>query len=268
MTDDMLTAIDRAHLAAEAAPEDEALRWRVYEALAGAELFVLLAGEPGGDAITPQVFDLDEGRFVLAFDSEDRLAAFSGGPAGYASLPGRALAAMLARDGLGLGLNLGEVSSRLLPPDALDWLVQALADDPQPAPAVAVAHHPLPGAPAVADGLAPHLPRLTGMARALYLTLAEAADGTRRPRLSVETETPKAADPLARMLAEALRFAGIGEIEGLGEIEIAIHPADDPALAGLADVAHRLTPPAPVAAAATAPKAPGRDPDKPPILKF
>lgn len=268
MTDD-LTALDRAHLAAEAAPEDEARRWRVYEALAGSELFVLLAAEAVDGPPVPQVFDLDEGRFVLAFDREDRLTAFTGGPAAYAGLPGRALAAMLAREGLGLGLNLGEMSSRLLPPDALAWLVEALAEEPAAHGQTPVGHLPFPGAAALAAALRPRLAGLTGLARALYLTEAQYADGHRAPLLSVETTTPEAPPTelrtaLARMLSEALRFAAAGP----DQVDIAVLPLDAPELAALRDVAQVLTPPAPVVEASEAPKGPGLDPAKPPILKF
>lgn len=269
MTDD-LTALDRAHLAAEAAPEDEALRWRVYEALAGAELFVLLAAEAVDGPPVPQVFDLDEGRFVLAFDREDRLTAFTGGPAAYAGLPGRALAAMLAREGLGLGLNLGEMSSRLLPPDALAWLVEALADEPQVHDQAPVAHHPLTGAPALVAALTPRLAGLTGLAHAIHLTEAAYADGSRAPLITVETTTlePPPAElrgALARMLSEALRFTGTAT----DSIDIAVLPLDAPDIAALRDAATVLTPPAPRdEAAPETPKGPGRDPGKPPILKF
>ncbi len=268
MTHDLptdLSDIDRAHLAAEAAPEDEPLRWRVYEALARAELFVLLAEEPGDGPLRPQVFDLDEGPFVLAFDREDRLTAFTGGPAGYASLPGRALAAMLAPQGLGLGLNLGGLSSRLLPPDALAWLVEALADAPEPQDRAPLSHHPLPEAEALATALAPTLPRLSGLVHALYLTEAGYADGHRAPLLTVATDSPDSGAALARMLAEALRFAG----SPLAAIDIAIRPAQAADLDDLARVARVLTPP-PVAAdpEPEAPRGPGLDPDKPPILRF
>jgi hypothetical protein len=89
----------------EAAPDDEALRLRFFDRLAGAELFLLLEAEAGGGAITPRTFPVDGTPFVLAFDTEERLAAFSGGIAPYAALSGRALAPMLAAEGLGLALN-------------------------------------------------------------------------------------------------------------------------------------------------------------------
>ena len=43
---------------------------------------------------------------MLVFDREDRLTDFVGQPAPYAALSGRAIAQMLAGQGIGLGLNL------------------------------------------------------------------------------------------------------------------------------------------------------------------
>ncbi len=258
-----LTALDRAHAAAEAAPDDEALRWQVYAALAQSELFVLLECEPDDGPIRPQVFDLDEGRFVLAFDAEERLTEFTGGPAGYAGLPGRALAAMLAPAGLGLALNLGAVSSRLLPPDALGWLIEALEAEPQPRSEAPVGHRALDEADRLAAALTPHLPTLAGLVTALHLTEAVYPDASRAPLLTLETPAPEAARPLARMLAEALRFANAGP----AEVDIAVVPEGAVELAELRAHALTLTPPAPVSAPVAAPRAPGSDPDKPPILR-
>ena len=60
------------------------------------ELFLLIEEAEDGAEVRPRVFALEEGRFVLAFDREDRLAAFAEGPAPYAALPGRVLAQRLA----------------------------------------------------------------------------------------------------------------------------------------------------------------------------
>ena len=91
--------------------------------LADAELFLLLTEEPLGDTIEPALFDLEEGRVALAFDTEARLAAFAEGPAPYAALPGRVVAQFLSGQKLGLGLNvpLGP-SAILLAADALGCL--------------------------------------------------------------------------------------------------------------------------------------------------
>ena len=108
------TALDRAHAEMEAAPQDDAARLRFYERLGDAELFLLLVAEASGEDVTPQVFDPGAGPMVLVFDREDRLAAFVGGAAPFAGLSGRAIAPLLAEQGLGLGLNLDVAPSSFL----------------------------------------------------------------------------------------------------------------------------------------------------------
>ena len=91
----METPLDRAHRALEDAPQDEAARLHFFERLADGELFLLLAEEAADESLHPEVFQLSDGAYVLAFDREERLGAFLGRPAAYAALSGRALAAML-----------------------------------------------------------------------------------------------------------------------------------------------------------------------------
>ncbi|MEM6728737.1 MAG: SseB family protein, partial [Pseudomonadota bacterium] len=113
------TPLDIAHAAMEASGAD-ADRLRFYERVADAELFLMVEAEPDGNVAAPQLFDLDEGRFALAFDRAERLAAFVGGPAPYVAMSGRALVKLLVEEGLGLGLNLEVAPSAiLLAPDAL-----------------------------------------------------------------------------------------------------------------------------------------------------
>ena len=105
------TPIDRAHAAMQAAPEDDAARLRFYERLADAELFLMLTAEPAGDEISPELFEVQDAPFVLAFDLEERLSAFAGRAVPYAALSGRALAGMLAGQGIGLAVVADIVES-------------------------------------------------------------------------------------------------------------------------------------------------------------
>ena len=95
------TALDKAHAAMQAAPEDAQARLKFFERFADNELFLLLETEAEGDQITPRVFPLEDGPVVLVFDREARLAAFAEGPAPYVGLSGRVLAGMLAGQGMG-----------------------------------------------------------------------------------------------------------------------------------------------------------------------
>ena len=126
------TALDTAHAAMQAAPQDDTARLRFFERLADSELFLMLTEEAQGENISPEVFDVADGQFVLAFDREDRLAQFASRPVPYVALSGRVLSSMLAGQGIGLGLNLEVApSSMLIPSEALGWLATTLQHAPE-----------------------------------------------------------------------------------------------------------------------------------------
>lgn len=255
----METPLDRAHAAMEAAPEDEARRRAFYDRLALSELHVLLTEEPSDTRLSPQVFPLEEGPVVLAFDLEERLSAFAGGPAPYAALSGRALARMLAQEGLGLGLNLDSPSAILLPAEAMTWLAAQSAEAPRALTERPVALH-APGA--LPDGLLEALDaRLSaagGRARAAWLTEAEYAGGTRATLLAFTGTAPGAENALAQAAGEALAFSGLEA----GWLDVAFLSDDERLGARLGAVALRIDLPAP-----DAPDVPGSDPDRPPRLR-
>ena len=256
------TPLDRAVRAMAAAPEDDAARLRFHERLADAELFLLLAEEADGDHIAPQIFDTEEGRFLAAFDREDRLSAFAGGIAPYAALPGRGLAAMLAGQGIGLVLNPGTDSETLVSAEALDWLVSALAPRPDRTEARPRALHPPASLPAaLVSALDAKLALLAGRAEAAWLAEAEHATGHRTPLLVFVAAAPDSEPALAQAVAEALRFSGLDE----ATLDVAFLAAGDPLTGALARVGLRYDLPQPPAPAVRRP--PGSDPDAPPILR-
>jgi hypothetical protein len=259
--------LDRAHAAIEAAPEDDAARLRFYERLADAELFLLLDAEPVGETIAPQVFPLEEGRFALAFDTEERLAEFTGAPAPYAALPGRVIARALAGEGVGLGLNLGVAPSAfLIPSGALGWLAGTLDHAPDRAEARIASVAAPTGLPeAVVAALDAKLAGLAGLARAAHLVAVGYADGRRGHLLAFEGAVLGAEAALAKAVSEALVFSGIET----GEIDVAFPNAEDPLTARIARVSLGFDLPEPEAEVAqvAAPAAPGIDPARPPKLR-
>lgn len=263
----MQTDLDTAHAAMEAAPEDDAARLRFYEGLADAELFLMLSGDPAGDEITPALFDLEDGRFVLAFDREERLAAFAEGPVPYAALPGRVIARTLAGQGVGLGLNLGVAPSAfLMSAEALGWLAGTLDHAPGAVEARPVTYGP---PSAVPDGLLRaldgKLARLAGFAARAHLVAVTYEGGARGHLLAFEGARAGAEAALAKAVSEALVFSGIEA----GEVDVTFLAAGDPALAALTRAALSFDLPEPVCEAAQvlAPEAPGMDPARPPKLR-
>lgn len=261
-----MTPLDLAYDAMAAAPDgDDAPRLRFYERLADGEMILLLEKEAEGETLAPRVFDLEDGPVVLVFDTEERLGAFTGMPAPYAALPGRVIAALLAGQGIGLGVNLGVApSSMLLPPFAVDWLAETLAHGPEEAEARPERFEPPRGLPqGLIEGLDAKLARAGGLAAHALLAAVIYEGGRQGHMLAFVDAVEGAQTALARAAAEALTFSGVEA----GEMDVAFLDGDTPAVAAMSRVALRFDLPVPVAADPPAPQAPGMDPAKPPVLR-
>ncbi len=260
---DDATPLDKALAATTAAPEDDGARLRFHERFADAELFLLLTREALGDRIDPRIFDTGEGRFVAAFDREDRLAAFAGGIAPFAALPGRTLASLVVAEGLGVALNLGVTGGEtLVAPDTLAWLVDTLAARPQEAEARPRDIAPPAGLPeSLLTGIDAKLAAMPGRARHAYLAAVTYDTGVASHLLAFVDAASGAEGALATAIGEALAFSGLEA----ATLDVAFFAAHDPIAARLARVALRFDLPAPAAPPQSA--APGSDPDRPPILR-
>jgi len=260
MTD---TPLDRAHAAMQAAPDDDSARLAFYERLADNELFVMLDTEAEGDRIAPSVFDTGEGRFVLAFDREDRLAKFAGRIVPYAALSGRLVAGLLAPQGLGIALNPDVApSSFLVPPEAVKWLVDTLSEAPavvEARPREIMAPRGLPER--LLRALDAKLASAAGMARMAYLVGAR-YDKTTSHMLAFIDPAPGAEPALARATGEALTFSGIEA----GVLDVGFFTLSDPFAARLARVGLRFDLPVPEDAVPPGAN-PGMNPDRPPRLR-
>lgn len=256
-----MTELDQAHQAMTDAPENDAARLRFYARLADTEVFLLLAGEPEGDKIAPEVFEIADGKFALIFDTEDRLTDFTGRPSPYAGLPARALAGMLGGQGIGLGLNLQVAPSEMLiPAEAVDWLVETLGHTPDEAEArlTGITAHRVPET--VLAALGEKLSRIVGLADYALLAGATYEGGGTGHVLAFVGADEAAHAPLAHAAGEALRFSGIEA----GQIDVMFTTEGDALTERLARTGARFDLPKPQMR--PDPIAPGSDPSKPPKL--
>lgn len=262
------TPLDSALRQIQARPDDAALRLRFHAELLNSELFVLLIDEARDGQLSPRVFDLDEGRAVLAFDSEARMVDFAGQAVVYAALPGRVLVPMLAEAGAGLSLivNAGAAHAEQLPPAALEWLAATLA---APAPAedeaVAEGFGPVALPEAKLALLIPALERrLSGVPglQAAVLAGVRWRGGGQGQVLALAGVAEPVRPALARAVAEALEMSGLED----GTLDV-IFPSSA-AMARIAGVGRRLNPAAFVMPEDREPSINiGRDPDRPPRLR-
>ncbi len=258
-----MTDLDQAHAAMDAAPDDDAARLRFYERLADTELFMLLGEEAEGDQIKPELFEIEDQKFTLVFDREERLSQFVGRVAPYAGVPGRALAQMLAGQGIGLALNLEVApSAMLIPAEAIDWLVTTLSHGPDETEARLTEVSAPGGLPeAVVSGLDRKLAIAAGLARFAYLAAATYDDGAHGHVLAFVDAVEGAEKALASAAGEALTFSGIEA----GVMDVLFVRSSDPLAAHLAKVGLRFDLPEPEAP--HVPGAPGMDPENPPKLR-
>lgn len=245
----------------EAGGEPEALAfWRCF---ADVELFLVLDREAQGDTLEPRVFDLSMGRMLLAFDTEERLATISDSPLPYAALPGRVVAAQLAGQNLALGLNLGTGAGceTVLAAGSLDWLSQMLTQEEPQERRAQIARLATPLMP---EGLYQALRALLPPQAQGALAQAAYTDGGWGHVLALSGLAPEDAPRMGRAVTEALAFSGLDA----AALDLVFTEPDAPIFARIAQTGHLLQPlprtPAPPPAA---PKAPGTDPDRPPLLK-
>lgn len=258
-----MTDLDQAHATMDAAPEDDAARLQFYERLADTELFMLLGEEASSDQVTPELFEIEDQRFALVFDREERLSEFVGRAAPYAGLPGRTLVNMLSGQAIGLALNLEVApSAMLIPAEAVDWLVATLAHSPDETEARLTEVSAPGGLPeAVVTGLDRKLAIAAGLARFAYLAAATYEDGARGHVLAFVDAVEGAEKALASAASEALTFSGIEA----GVMDVLFVRASDPLAAHLAKVGLRFDLPEPEKP--HVPGAPGMDPKAPPKLR-
>jgi len=259
------TRLDAAHAAMEAAPGDEAARRAFYAELAATELFMLLEEETTGESVTPRTLTVEGAEYVLAFDLEERLARFADGPAPLAALSGRALSGLLAGQGLGLALNLDVAPSAiLLPTDAVAWMAEMLAPEPDQKEARIKAFHTPEGVTeSLLSALDARLAKAVGLADCAWLVGAEHEDGGTGHLLAIIGAVPEAAPALARAVSDLWRLSR----PEADAFDVVFLDADDPAGARLERVGLRLDLPRPEPLAQVPGASPGMNPDAPPRLR-
>lgn len=255
-----MTPLDAAHADVAADPEDETRLNRYYAIFAETEIFLLLERE-AGETADPVTVDPGIGSVALGFDTELRLAGFTGSPSPYIGLPGRALAAMLAEAGLGLALNLDEPSETILDVETLAWLAGIESESEMREARPSEVRSPR-GVPAdLLEAIDRKLARAAGLASHAVLVDAAYSDGGQGHLLAVFDCAEPARASLARAIGEAMAFQGFGA----SWLDVAFLDGGDPLAGRIEAVGLRFD--LPEGERPIQPGAPGLDPEKPPKLR-
>jgi hypothetical protein len=153
-------------------------------------------------------------------------------------------------------------SATFLPPDAVLWLADTLAERPAELEARPVSARPPSGMPeALLSALDAKLAATEGLARHAWLAAVTYHDGRAGHLLAFVDALPGAEAGLAQAMSEALTFSGVEA----GEMDVAFFHSSDPVMARIAKVGLRFDIPA--QEQGMAPSAPGMDPARPPRLR-
>ena len=260
-----MTPLDQANARMEADVENDAARMQFYERVADSELFLILEQEPTGETVSPLLFEVDNQNFALVFDTEERMSDFTGAVTPFVAISGRAIVEMLQGNQIGLGLNLGVApSSILLPAAAVDWLKDTLGQGPEQMDARPVAVFAPGNLPeALIQSFDAKLSAMQGLAKTAYLAEMEYENRRKAHVLAFVDAVPDAHGAMASAVSEALRFSGVEA----GTLDVVFLNSTDPICAQLAKVALRFDLPEPEAETVREMRAPGIDPDAPPILR-
>lgn len=256
-----MNVLDQAFERAKADPDSETLQMAYYAAFAEAEVFLLLKGDSDGKTAEPHLVDPGTGPMALAFDLEERLAAFVGAVAPFLALSGRQVAEMLSAEGIGLAFNLETPFETAFDAETLGWLA-GVTGAPETKEAL-----PSEVAPPkdfhsdLLEAIDRKLAMAAGYAAQAVLAEARFADGSRSHILAVLDCAPDAHAPLSQAIGEAMAFMGFGA----GWLDVAFLASDSPTAQKMLNVG--LVFDLPEAGASPKPKAPGMDPDNPPNLR-
>lgn len=148
-----MTPLDRAFVTATQNPKEEA---KYYDIFLNTEIYLPTynlsdkerekrAG--AGESIQPVIIESEGVRYVMLFDSKERLGAWAKREIGFVRLPGHAFVEMAGSD-IRWALNVGTDYQKVFLPDEIRWLKQSLSKSQVKETKIAAGTQVLVGVPA------------------------------------------------------------------------------------------------------------------------
>ena len=257
---DIQTRMDRAYQHMQSLPDNDTAGLRFYETFSDANLSVLINAD-----LSMQVFETSQGKIVLAFDTDDRMAEFVSEPTEFMKIPGRELVMRLLGTDTGVGLNLNVApTSQILTPEILVWLSDLLSVDSTLLQDQAVGF--TANCQSSSDDIAAISSRLenfAGRVSAAYMCGISYSDGVTADALIVVDCDPSVEADLFTAVIETQKFAE----NNATDLAIKFITSSNPTLSEIRRIGQEIHIPKTIPSHPAQPKPPGMDPDKPPILR-
>jgi hypothetical protein len=125
-----MTSLDKAHVTAMKTKQETVF----YNAFLSSTIFIATADSPSteknkragsNETISPIIIESNGEKYVMLFDTKERLAAWAQREVSFAALPGHAIVEMMGTD-FHWALNVGTDYVKTFVPDEISWLKQNL----------------------------------------------------------------------------------------------------------------------------------------------
>lgn len=254
------TRLDVVYQRMQSSPESETAGLRFYEAFCDANLCVLINADT-----SMQVFETSQGKIVLAFDTDERVAEFISEATEFIKIAGRDLVMQLLASETGIGLNLNVApTSQILSPDILTWLSEFLAESSSfSIDQVVAISPPDQWLDDHKTAISTQLEKYAGMIASAYFCSVTYSDNTVADAVFIVDCDPTTEAVLFTALVESQKFLD----KNTAEIAIKFISPDNQEFPEICRVGEEIVISKLTVIHTSAPTAPGMDPDKPPKLR-
>ena len=121
-----MTSLDQAYVEASQSGKESVF----YDAFLSSTIFIPTINAPGkesnrrtgeNDTISPIIIESDGAKYLMLFDTKERLASWAQREVGFAALPGHAIVEMMGTD-FHWALNVGTEHMKTFVPEEIQWL--------------------------------------------------------------------------------------------------------------------------------------------------
>lgn len=211
-----MTPLDRAFVTATTNPKEQAA---YYEIFLKTEIYIPTHNLPdkeiekragAGESIQPVIIESEGLRYVMLFDSKERLSAWAKRETGFVRVPGRVVVEMAASD-MRWALNVGTDYPKIFLPDEIQGLKQSLTKFQTKETKVSAGTQVLVGAPArippgLLDSLRSRLSKNKEVKEAYLVQVHFVREGE-KPHLALALRLDKASNAAVDAIKKDLALA-------------------------------------------------------------
>jgi hypothetical protein len=123
-------SIDELYTCVYNEPNNIVRKLDFYLRILGSNFFVVLENSDFEEDLRPSIFDTQEGKFLLCFESIEKLTNFITKETAHAVLSFKEIIELIKNKKIGIALNVGDHSGVLLDLEAVDWIQQVISTGP------------------------------------------------------------------------------------------------------------------------------------------